>query len=398
MLAARLDPSPDRGVERLIAHGYRTRAARFASAHPSPIACEQGMTAAAEALRGGLLFDMMMACRNVKGDSAAHAAFKMGDFSRGVGPESESIVSRVTRAPADEPDCVAGGYDIPPPEQPLCLTIHAEARTALRRQILADAKPEPIWAKRWVQAARADLGEPMDPALPFSIDPVALVTRPFDAIIDQPTAVYQDIHVGTTANLTAGEAAWVALAVAAERSAMSRHVAAMLLVEEAFELLDIGEGATDHERSASACLAAAIALRADDSAGFAVYADMCPTAAPLRALAQSLTEPDPALTAESLERDPGSLVLEPIRFRQATESARPLVRDWLRERFPSCSRCGFFRELRRAAAVREAAGALGDDALVEEIDPVVARFEAVLLNRSLAISLRAADPTSAYGE
>ncbi len=395
VLAARLDPRPDRGVDRLLAHGYRTRAARFASAHPSAAACENGMTAAAEALRGGLLFEMMMSCRNVKGDSAAHAAFKMGDFSRAVGPESESIVSRVTRAPADEPDCVAGGYDIPSSELPICLTIHAEGRAPLRRQLLADAAPTPLYAQRWVWAARADLGEPMDPTLPFTIDPVALVTRPFDAVIDHPIAVYQDIHIGTSANLTPGEAVWVALAIAAERSAMSRHVAAMLLVAEAFDLLEIGDGARDEERSKAACLAAAIALRADDSGSFAAYADMCPSAGPLRALASRLGEEDESITSPSLEAGPAPYVEQPILFRRASESARPLLREWLRERFPSCPRCGFFRELRRAAAVREAAGALGDDALVDEIDPVLARFEAVLLNRSLAISLRAADPASA---
>jgi hypothetical protein len=331
----------------------------------------------------------------VKGDSAAHAAFKMGDFSRSVGPESESIVSRVTRTPQDEPDCVAGGYDVPPPELPICLTIHAEGRTPLRRQLLAEADPKPLYAQRWVWAARADLGEPMDPTLPFSIDPALLVTRPFDAIIDHPIAVYQDIHVGTSANLTPGEAAWVALAVAAERSAMSRHVAAMLLVAEAFDLLEIGDGASEGERGKAACLAAAIALRADDSGSFAAYADMCPNAEPLRALASTLREEDESITSPSLEEAPGLYVEEPIRLRRATDAARPLLREWLRERFPSCPRCGFFRELRRAAAVREAAGALGDDALIDDIDPVVARFEAVLLNRSLAISLRAADPASA---
>jgi hypothetical protein len=193
VLAARLDPRPDRGVDRLLAHGYRTRAARFASAHPSAAACENGMTAAAEALRGGLLFEMMMSCRNVKGDSAAHAAFKMGDFSRAVGPESESIVSRVTRAPADEPDCVAGGYDIPSSELPICLTIHAEGRAPLRRQLLADAAPTPLYAQRWVWAARAISASRWTRRCPTHRS-VALATRPFDAVMNRDSRLSGHPH------------------------------------------------------------------------------------------------------------------------------------------------------------------------------------------------------------
>jgi len=399
VLAARLDPSPEKGVERLLHHGYRTRAARFASAHPSAYNCEKGMLAAADALRGGLLFDLMMACRNVKGDSAAHAAFKMGDFSRSLGPESESIVSRVTRAPEAEPACLAGGYEMPPPEEPLCRLIHAEAHPALRQDILTTtAAPGAFFAQRWAQAAKAELGEPMAESLVFTIDPENLVLHPFDAVIEQPIAVYQDIRIGHAANLTPGQSAWVHLALAAERSAMSRHLDAALLVDEAFSALDIGDGASDEERGRAACLAAAIALRADDSQSFALHAEACPKSGPLYALARDLAEPDAAISSQSLDLDAAPFTESPIMFRRAVEAERAQLREWLRERFPSCERCAFFRELRRLAAIREAAGALGDEDLVQEVEPVVARFEAVFLNRSLALSLRAADPTSASAD
>ncbi len=392
VLAARLDRSPERGALRLVERGFRTRGARFALANPSDRACEVAMPAAAEALRGGLLSELMVACRNAKGDSAAHAAFKMGDFLRAAGPEAESIVSRVTRAPQDEPECAAGGYDTPPAEQPLCRLIHAEVKPNERASILPDLRVAPPFAQAWLRAMHVERGAPMRDEDCFTVDADQLVLRPFDALADLPLALLQDLRSSTRANLTPGQAAWVRLALAGGRSMMGKHQDAALLSEEGLALLDLGQGATPAERSQAQRLAAAIAIRSGDEwRRDQALAELLPTDT-LHALAAALDREDPALDVALLEHDATPYLRAPLTLSSASAPARPLLRQWLRERFPSCVRCGFFRELRRLVSLNDAAYALGDAELSEELSPVLARFEAVLLNRSLSLSLRAADP------
>jgi hypothetical protein len=330
----------------------------------------------------------------------------MGDFMRAVGPEAESIVSRLPRPPAGEPECLAGGFDVPDGSMPLCRLVHAEMIKKTRTEVLATTEIAPVFARRWAAALRAEMGEPLAEA--WTIDPATLVVRPLRAIADEPIAVFADIRAGSTANLTPAQGAWIRLALAAERSAMGRHADAAVLVDEAERELDLGAGASPEERAQAARLIAAIALRGgdDDRAGGAL-ADL-DESDPLHALGRWLRgegpRPDAASFAVWDEADVGgdgaalAAALERadaargglLRLRLAPEAARPVLREWAREAFPACDRCELFAELDRLTVRLDAAYALEDEALVMDLAPVVARFEAVFLNRLLALSLRAA--------
>jgi hypothetical protein len=81
-----------------------------------------------------------------------------------------------------------------------------------------------------------------------------------------------------------------------------------------------------------------------------------------------------------------------LRLRSAPESKREAIAEWLREAFPSCEGCGFHAQLDRLTVRLDGARAVGDAELSRDLEPVVARFEAVLVNRALELSLRAATP------
>lgn len=395
VLAARLDPDPDQAVARFLRRSMRTRAGWFALRHPSAASCPAGLAALAEAGRGGQLQELMAACSHVPGDAALKAAFAMGDFMNAGGPEAESIISRVTLPPRDEPDCVAGGYDVPPASLPLCRLEHAEQVKAARTQVYAelDDRGLPTFARRWATAARAERGEPWDDAALFGIDPTELIERPMVALADEPIALYLDLRESSLASLTPAQAAYIDLALAAERSAAARDDEARFLVHEGLDYLELGEGASDGERVQALRLAAAIAIRSLDPAAISDAVVALEPSDPL------------AISAAAVLRRPGEIALDderlaawavappgPIELAALREADRPIAREWLREAWPACEGCGFFRRFDQLVRKLDAARALDDAELVLALEPVVRRFEAVLTNRPLALSLRGADP------
>lgn len=395
VLAARLDPDPDRAVARFLRRSMRTRAGWFSLRHPSPSSCPAGMAALSEAARGGQLQELMAACSHLPGDAPGKAAFAMGDFMNAVGPEAESIISRVTLPPDGEPDCVAGGYDVPPASLPLCRLEHAEQVKAARTQIYAelDDRTLPPFARRWAAAARAERGEPLDDAALFGIDPVTLVTRPMAALADEPIAVYLDLRESSLANLTPAQAAYVDLALAAERSAAARDDEARFLVHEGLDYLELGEGAGERERAQAQRLAAAIAIRSRDRAAIADAVIELEAADPLRASALAvLAAPGDLALDDARLAAWASSPPDPIELAALREADRPIAREWLREAWPACEGCGFFRRFDQLVRKLDAARTLDDAELVAALEPVVRRFEAVLTNRPLALSLRGADP------
>lgn len=395
VLAARLDPDPDQAVARFLRRSMRTRAGWFALRHPSPSSCPAGMAALAEAGRGGQLQELMAACSHLPGDAPGKAAFAMGDFMNAGGSEAESIISRVTLPPRDEPDCVAGGYDVPPASLPLCRLEHAEQVKAARTQIYAelDERTLPAFARRWAAAARAERGEEWDDAALFGIDPAQLIDQPMVALADEPIALYLDLRESSLASLTPAQAAYVDLALAAERSAAARDDEARFLVHEGLDYLGLGEGASDRERAQALRLAAAIAIRSLDASAISDAAVLLEPSDPL------------ALSAATVLARPGEMALDdarlaawavappgPIELAALREADRPVAREWLREAWPACEGCGFFRRFDQLVRKLDAARALDDAELVLALEPVVRRFEAVLTNRPLALSLRGADP------
>jgi len=411
VLAARIDPGTDRAIARLADSGFRTQAGRFTLAHPTGPACEVGLDALAEAVQGGALQELMEACRNAPGDPIARAAFKMGDFMKAVGPETESIISRQPRAPDGEAGCFAQGPDLPDASTPMCRLVHGEVHGHARGQAIEGLELEQPFAAKWLAAVRAELGQPMADEAMWTIDARELITRPFPAVMDEPISVYEDIREQGSGQLTPGQSGWVRMAIAAERSAMGRHRDAALIVEEAHEQFQLGTGASAEERQHAARLAAAIAIRAGDVARAERHVGELPAGDPLHgdlawargeaALAFD-TAPDwMALTAESawlaaaLEAQPAIEAGDLWRLVRVPESQRAPLREWLRECFPACAGCGFFAQLDRLSVRLDGARALGDAKLVSAIEPIVQRFEAVFLNRLLALSLRAADPEPA---
>jgi hypothetical protein len=403
VLAARIDPRTDRAVQRLVKARLRTRAGGFALGRPTPVTCDEGLRALAEALRGGALHDLMTACRNAPGDGVGEAAFVVGDFLRAVGPEAESIVSRQPRAPAGEPSCFAGGHELPMASLPVCRVVHAELKPETRDEVLESAIVATPFVARWLDTWRSEEGAPLPRSSRWVIDPVELLQRAGLALRDVPIAAYEDQRVRSAGSGDAVDRAWMTLAVSAERSAAGRHALAATLVDEALALLD-GAAATEEDREAAARLAVVVALRGGRRAE-------------AEAIALSLADDDVVRTtatrpprgddpgwrgalargeggegiAEALERDGEAASIGLVDLDRVAEAERPPLREWLREAFPACHGCRFHRRLEHHEARLDAARALGDDELVEALEPIVARFEAVLLNRGLALPLRVAD-------
>mgnify|MGYP001022040226 CR=1 FL=1 len=404
VLAGRLDPRPTRAVLRLAERGYRTRAGLFALGNASDESCSVGLDALAESVRGGSLQALMRACRNAKGDAIARAAFKMGDFMRATGPESESIVSRLPRPPEAEPSCIAGGFDLPERDAPLCRLVHAELVPRTRAEVLGDPAPEQLLARRWWMAMRAEQGLPFDEALLYTIDPRLLLERPLAAVLDEPLGVYASLRESTHARLAPREAAWLRLALAAERSAVGKDRDALYLVDEAFTELALG--ASEQDLVAASRLAAAIAVRADELALAEHHAAELPPSDPLLAWIhdRAALAADAPSWARALGDDTELALLDGLsvpgvaprggllRLRAASEQQREALSEWLREGFPSCDGCGFHAQLDRLALRLDGARAIGDAELVRDLEPVIARFEAVLVNRVLGLSLRVASP------
>lgn len=410
VLAARIDLDHDAAVTRLADARFRTHAGRFASVFPTPNNCARGLDALAEAMQGGALKELMGICQSTPGDPIGYAAFKVGDFMIAAGSERESIISRQPLTPRGEPSCYAEGPDMPASSLPLCRLLHAELFRKQRIESLRDvesrAELQTPYARRWVAAIRAELDAPLAESSLFTIDPVELVERPFRAVVDEPVAVYEDIREFARGALTPGQSAWVRLAIAAERSAMGRHEDAWRLVLEAKGELNLGAGASADERAQAHRVIAAIALRSLEpkriDAAFEVldpgdalhpvhramkgeilgrpaWASLLPSASG-RALAHALDH-DPSAADRSLLL----LALTPI-------GERDSLREWLKEAYPACESCGFFKQLDHLTRRLDAGFALGDEKFVAALSLVVARFEAVFLERTLALSLRNADP------
>jgi hypothetical protein len=404
VLAGRLDPKPTRAVLRLAERGYRTRAGLFALGNASDESCAVGLDALAESVRGGSLQALMRACRNAKGDAIARAAFKMGDFMRATGPESESIVSRLPRPPEAEPSCIAGGFDLPERDLPLCRLVHAELVPRTRGEVLGEHAPELLVARRWWMAMRAEQGLAFEQALLHTIDPRLLLERPIEAVLDEPLGVYSSLRASTQARLEPAEAAWVRLALAAERSAVGKDRDALYLLDEAFSELALG--ASESELRYASRLAVAIAVRAGETALAEHHAEELEPSDPLLdwIAGRSASAADAPSWASALDEGSGLDLLEALsrpgaatrggllRLRSAPEAKREALAEWLREGFPSCDACGFHAQLDRLTVRLDGARAIGDAELVGDLEPVVARFEAVLVNRVLGLSLRAASP------
>lgn len=407
VLAGRIDPDPGRAVSRLADAGYRTRAGALATARPSAATCDAGLRALAEALRGGALSQLMVACRNAPGDGVGRAALVVGDFMRAVGGEAESIVSRQPLAPAAEPRCFAGGLEVPARDMPICRLVHAEHVPGARDEVLADAAVGlPAFAARWADAMRAERGEPLG-ARWGAVDPAALVATPRRAVLDEPVAVLEDLLVRGRADAAPRDRAWMLLAAAAGRSAAGRHERARGFVDDAMRVLDAAPGLEEEARREAARLAVAIAIRRGDGLEADTLAAELDDGDPLRAdVAWLLGERAvhaswPAWTsavadgvggaalAAALARDPRATE-GLVRLRAVPAEDRAVIREWLREAFPPCDGCGFFDRLAHHEARLDAARALDDDELVAVLEPIVARFEAVVLHRGLALSLRAA--------
>jgi hypothetical protein len=190
------------------------------------------------------------------------------------------------------------------------------------------------------------------------------------AVLDEPIAVYRDLRMSTQATLTPAVAAWVRLAVAAELSAAGRHADAQVLADEAELQLSIGAGASDDEREAVARLQFVIFLRAGDAARVELARKLLPVDDPLQVVPSDRRAP-------------------------LTELPSGIDETWLREGFPSCEGCGFFDQLVHHTRRRDLAELIAAEELLADLDPVVRRFEAVVHNRLLGLSLRLADPRAA---
>lgn len=384
-MAARLEPNPYWAIRHLTEHGFRTHAGRFTLGNPGNESCPLGMDALAEAQRGGALQEAFVACRNVPGDAIGVAAFKMGDFRVAVGPEAETIVSRMPRPPRGEPTCLAGAFDVPPLEMPLCRLIHAEMKEDTRDEVLASPRPADRFARRWASALaleRADRGE-LPEGDAFTLDAARFVRDPIVLFESEPVAIdatLRDEH----ASLGPETRLWLDLVFAAERSAFGKHEEALAATDRAIFVLD-GLATTVEVDESARRVAAAIALRAGDLGRAVEHAgDHLAALGPLR----TTWREDPAADL----RDAIAIAIDPslpaaLLLRDLPEAARPGFLDFLRERYPGCPSCGFFGQLAHHLRRRDIAEAVGDDKLVGDLDPVLARFEAVVMNRTLALSL-----------
>lgn len=376
-LANAIDPNRGRSAERLARMGFRSKAGGLAANHPDEATCRAGLDALAESVRGGAVQALMTECGHFRTDAISNAAFKMGDFMRSAGRESEAIISRLPIEPVGEPDCAAGGYDFPPETEPLCRLLHAEMRRSFKRKLLDGVAMPSALSASWAHAMLVELGDPYDASEAFSIDPVEYLEAPFASVSRFPIAVYLDLRQSSQANLQPAEAAWFRLAIALERSALGRHEDARVLADEAWTQLAIGEGASEDERARAARLALVVAIRAEDEARVSTFAELLGPEDPLHELSK-----------------PGAW-REAVRSRAfAMGAPAENTTAWLREGFPACEGCRFFDELEHLAWKRDLAQAFDDAELTADLDPILLRFEAVFLNRLLAASLSFSNPPS----
>lgn len=329
VLAAHIDPDPERAVASLYEHGLRSRAATFAIKNPSPKNCVLGLDAASEAMRGGALQELSRVCRNAPGESLPEAAFRFGDFASSTGPETESIISRIPRPPIGEPECLAGAFDVPKETMPLCRLLHAEMRPKTRREVLEGARFTEDVAARWANALRFERGDALATEDHWTIDVDLLATSPVGAIADVPIAVYEQLDEDPKRTMELETRVWIRLARATERVVFGRREAARALVDSALGLVP-------------------------------------PDDARLEALAQPLVQ--------AIEAYATPLASQPT--------------DLLRDRYPNCTGCGFFAQAEHHALRARWAEASDDPSLVAELRPILGRFEGVFLNRLLALSLR----------
>jgi hypothetical protein len=383
--AAALDPHPDDAVSRWARHHFRTRAGKVALANPSVTACSIGFDAFADALREGAALQLAQACRNVKGDTGARAAFKIGDFRNASGPEAEAILSRLPFAPASEPSCFAGGDAIPPAELPLCRLLHAETRKETRGEILGSLEVEPAYARRWLSAMRMTRGAPLTEKDRFAIDAALLVSSPLAAIADEPIAIYLETSAERLEKLGASDTAAIELTLAAHRSAFGDHAPAKQRCEKA---IGIASDLAWEENEAVHRTCAAVAFRAGE--GDEALEEIDPAVSERLALDDFVQMDGPAL-ARALSSPAGRDLVRrgALQVLLRGRSGDPALAEWLREGFPSCERCDFFDQLEMLLLRRDAAELLGDAAVLEDLGPILGRYRGVFENRPLALILRA---------
>lgn len=403
--ASALDPSADEATSRYLRHGFRTRAGKVVLKNPSPVTCKAGLGAFADSLREGAVFQLGQVCRNVKGDTSSAAAFKIGDFRNAVGPETEAILSRLPFAPAAEPTCLAGGDAVPPPELPLCRLLHAEVKKETRAEILADRSSLPAFADRWRAAMRLARGTPLPPSARLTVSPERLLFTPLEAIADEPIGMYLDLEPGRLEKLGPSDAASIEATLAAHRSAFGDHLQARTRCDRALELSDaIAPG----DRVSVFRLCAAVALRA----GRTDHARELLADAPSDLLEAALDARDDGVVSDTLRGAAGApelfdlqgpALLVALRTPGGEEAvlrgvapwvlapleAAPSQTEWLREAFPACRRCDFHDQLGSLLLRRDAAEAAGDEGVLHDLEPIVARFRAVIETRPLGLVLRA---------
>jgi hypothetical protein len=413
--ASHVDETPEASLERWLRFGYPSRAGKVALGNPSVGTCGRGLFAFADAVRVGGVAQLRLSCASLPSDEAADAAFMIGDFASGRGPEPETIVFRQPLVPFDGAPCLAGGDVVPPAKEPLCVLAHAEMKPKKRRELLLGLSGLGTFPSRWVASARALEGDPLPHEVAFTIDPERFVTRPIAALFDQPLAVElelaEKVEKGER-SLPAADGVWLVLAHAAELSAFGHHDRAMRKVEEVLasdRFRELAEG----DAASTRRLAAAIAVRAGDAAkardflgdaargaprlaALVAFAEdpargESPTTTSLGAIdgprfAASLAEIGDARSKESERLVLGGL---PLALRAVPEAERPALREWAREAFPRFRGARFFARAEVLAARLDAARSLGDGELVADLEPILGRFEAVLVNRTLGFSLRA---------
>jgi hypothetical protein len=383
--AAALDPHPDDAVSRWARHHFRTRAGKVALANPSVAACSIGFEAFADALREGAALQLAQACRNVKGDPGARAAFKIGDFRNASGPETEAILSRLPFAPPSEPSCFAGGDATPPAELPLCRLLHAEVKKEARAEILGSLEVEPVYARRWLDAMRMTRGAALLERDRFAIDPALLVSSPLAAIADEPVAVYLETSAERLEKLGAADAASIEVTVAAHRSAFGDHGPAKQRCEKA---TGIAAGLSMEQSEAIQRICAAISYRGGEADEALEEID---PAASERFEVDELLELDGPALARALSSKTGRDVVRRggLQMLLRGRAGDPALAEWLREGFPSCGRCDFHDQLEMLLLRRDAAQLLGDSAVLEDLGPILGRYRGVFENRPLGLILRA---------
>ncbi len=413
--AARVDETPELSLERWLRFGYATRAGKVALGNPSVGTCGRGLSAFAHAARVGGVAQLRISCASLPSDEGADAAFAIGDFASGRGPEPETIVFRQPMSPIDGVPCLAGG-DLPPPaNQPLCVLVHAEMKPKKRRELLLGLPPISPFADRWVAMARAVEGDALPDAVRWTVDPRALVLRPIAALFDQPLAVVDALREVKGERLTDADRAWLGLLHASQLSAFGHHARA---IEEAEAVMSSGGFAhlASPEAAHARALAAAVALRAGDAERATAWLDggVDEGVAPLVAFARApdaagatgwldATVPlgDGVALATALSERVGetnaraeSLLRAglPLALRAVPPAERRPIRAWARDLFPRFDGARFFTRAEALAARLDVARAIGDEELVADLEPILARFEAVVSNRTLGLALRVGTP------